>query len=658
MTSAQATVESAATDRSLVSIVLPAPSSAVRRHSERLTRFLPPRLRQAAALASALAVVLVAVDAADAAPGPILTNTPTVIGPVTQGSRLVASRGSWAGTGTLRYSYSWYRCDAMGRHCQILRGVITNSHRAGANDVGHTLSVAVRASDSTGSTRAFAGLVGPIAGSPPKLDSLARPVIAGHAMQGSTLRVGTGRWRPQPSAFVYQWARCNAELQACAPISGASSDKYEIGAADLGHALVAIVQAQSGATSRAVFSTATAVTIASGGATGPSSTTTPAVAEVFQQGHPLTGSVGTWSGAGPIAFAYAWDRCDHTGAHCKAIHGATQLTYVQEAEDVGYTLGFAVHATDRTGTTTRYAGLVGPVATAAATFISTAQPTISGSAAPGQTLQVSSGGWSQPPTALSYQWQRCNANGRLCTPINGATASSYTATADDSGHTLLAVVHATAGAASEDALSVAAPLVAAAAPAGPSNSAIPTVAGTLEQGAQLTGSVGTWTGTGTIAYSYNWYRCDAAGTHCLSIHGATKATYTEVATDVGHTLGFAVHATDGNGTTTGYAALVGPVAATNAALASTAQPTISGTAAPGQTLQVSSGSWSQPPTALSYQWQRCNANGRLCTPINGATANTYTTTPTDSGHTLLVTVAGSLNGVQQPEFSTRSPIVP
>jgi hypothetical protein len=545
----------------------------------------------------------------------------------------------------------------MGSHCRLLHGDTTNSHRPVADDVGHTLSVAVRATDSTGSARAYASLVGPIAGLPPKLESQAQPLVLGRAVQGSTVRVDTGRWRPQPSAFVFQWARCNAELRACTPISGASSVKYDIGPSDLGHALVAIVQARSGASSRAVFSTATAVTIASGGPSGPTSTTPPAVAEVLQQGHPLAGSVGTWSSAGTIGFTYSWYRCDATGANCKTIRGATEPTYEQAAEDVGHTLGFTVHATDRSGTTTRYATLVGPIASAAATLVSAGQPTISGTATTGEMLQVSSGGWSQPPSALSYQWQRCNANGRLCTPITGATASSYTVTADDSGHTLVAVVHATAATAMQDALSAATAVVTAA-PSGPSNSAIPTVAGTVRQAAQLTGNVGSWSGSGTIAYSYDWFRCDTAGTHCLSIHGATKPTYTEVAADIGHTLGFAVHAADTNGTTTAYAALVGPVAATNAALVSTAQPTISGTAAAGQTLQVSNGDWSQPPSAFSYQWLRCNANGHLCTPITGATANAYTTAAADSGNTLVAIVTGTSNGIQQSELSTRSSAVP
>ena len=269
-----------------------------------------------------------------------------------------------------------------------------------------------------------------------------------------------------------------------------------------------------------------------------------------------------------------------------------------------------MQAADKTGTTTAYASLIGPVAAASATFVSNGQPTISGSAAPGQTLQVSSGSWSRPPSALTYQWQRCNTNGRLCTPIDGATASSYTVAAADSGHTLVAVVHATSGAAAQDAFSSATALVGAAATAGPTNTVSPAVAGTIEQSSQLTGSLGTWSGASAIAYTYNWYRCDAAGAHCLSIHGATKATYTLGAKDVGQTLGFAVHATDSSGSATAYAALVGPVAAANAGLAATAQPTITGTAAPTQALQVPSGSWSQSPTALTYQWQRCNTNGR------------------------------------------------
>ena len=617
-------------------------------------RFLP---RGVAALLFAALALTSARPASGVHAGPILTARPRVTGDATQGRRLVVARGSWSGTGSLSYAYTWFRCDPMGRRCRVLRGDTTSVHWPSADDVGHTLSVAVRATDSAGSTLAFASLVGPVGGLRLHVDSLAQPLVVGSAVEGETVHVGTGSWRPQPSALEYQWARCSAELRACAAIGGQTGTAYKLGPADLGHTVVAIVQARSGASSRAVFSSATGVVVASGSSTGPTSTTPPAVAEVLQQGNVLTGSVGSWQGAGSVAYEYSWYRCDAAGASCEVIHGATAVTHELTARDVGHTLGFAVHATDAAGTTTRYAALVGPVAAAGAPLVSTAQPTIGGSAVPGRTLRVSSGGWSQAPSAVAFQWERCNTNGRLCAPIGGATASTYVVAAADSGHSLVAVVHATAGAAAEDALSGATAVVAAA-PDGPSSSVRPTVAGTTEQGARLEGSAGTWTGAGAITYAYNWFRCDTAGAHCLSIHGATKPTYTEVAADVGHTLGFVVRATDSAGTTTQYADLVGPVAAAGAALASTAQPLVTGTAGPGRTLQVTTGTWSQLPSGLAYQWLRCNPNGHLCVPIAGATATSYVVGAADSGHALLATVTSSVGAVQQPALSTRTPVVP
>src|SRR5262249_32632636 len=94
---------------------------------------------------------------------------------------------------------------------------------------------------------------------------------------------------------------------------------------------------------------------------------------------------------------------------------------------------------------------------------------------------------------------------------------------------------------------LAAPLVAltgANAATGPSLTTGPTVSGTLKTGQKLTALNGTWLYSGTITYKFQWYRCDANAAHCSSIHGATKATYTEVAADVAHSIGVTVNATD------------------------------------------------------------------------------------------------------------------
>ena len=43
------------------------------------------------------------------------------------------------------------------------------------------------------------------------------------------------------------------------------------------------------------------------------------------------------------------------------------------------------------------------------------------------------------------------------------------------------------------------------------NTAGPTVGGLARDGSTLTADPGTWNGTPTITYDYQWQRCDAAG---------------------------------------------------------------------------------------------------------------------------------------------------
>ena len=268
-------------------------------------------------------------------------------------------------------------------------------------------------------------------------------------------------------------------------IAGATAETHEIAAPDLGHRLLAIVQARSNASVRAVFSHATAPAAALPGQIGPSTTTGPLVATVLQQGSKLVGATGAWAGAGAISYAYQWSRCDAAGAQCKTIRGATAVSYTPVAKDVGATLGFSVRGTDATGARTAYASLVGPVAGAGAGFASAGQPTVTGTPTQGQALQVSPGAWTQQPAVVAYQWLRCNENGRACAAIAGATAAAYAPGAEDVGHALVAVVRATAGEATQDAFSTATrPIVAA---PGPASTAPPSISGALQQGKQVTG---------------------------------------------------------------------------------------------------------------------------------------------------------------------------
>ncbi len=386
---------------------------------------------------------------------------------------------------------------------------------------------------------------------------------------------------------------------------------------------------------------------------GPTSSSPPSVTGSLQQGAKLTAAAGTWTASETITYAYQWYRCDANGAHCSSIHGATRGTYTQVRKDVGKTIGLAVRATDKSGTTTAYAPLAGLVAAPGTAPVATRQPPESGEPIVGQGLKVEAATWSSAPAALKYAWLRCNANGRLCTAVAGATTDTYAVTAADTGHVLLAAV--TAG--QQTVLSLSAGVVRAA--PGPVASARPAVTGALQQGSKLTATAGTWAGSGTITYAYQWYRCDPNGAHCSSVHGATKGTYTLAAADVGKTIGLTVRATDSTGTTPAYASLAGLVAAKASTLAATAQPTLSGTAAAGQALTVVPGTWSgAAPTAFTYTWLRCNANGRLCTPIAAATAASYTLTADDSGHTIVAAVAATAGTAAEAVLTVASSVVP
>ncbi len=74
----------------------------------------------------------------------------------------------------------------------------------------------------------------------------------------------------------------------------------------------------------------------------------------------------------------------------------------------------------------------------------TTLPGISGELALGQTLSASTGTWSATPApTYNYQWDRCNNPGESCSPISGATGSTYVLGHSDIGHFLRVVVTAT-----------------------------------------------------------------------------------------------------------------------------------------------------------------------------------------------------------------------
>src|SRR4029077_12419529 len=77
----------------------------------------------------------------------------------------------------------------------------------------------------------------------------------------------------------------------------------------------------------------------------------------------------------------------------------------------------------------------------------------------------------------------------------------------------------------------------------------PTVAGTARTGRTLTLGHGTWRAA-SVAFTYQWQRCDPMGANCTSVAGATRRTYAVTGADVGWTLVVVVTSTNRFGSPT------------------------------------------------------------------------------------------------------------
>jgi hypothetical protein len=83
----------------------------------------------------------------------------------------------------------------------------------------------------------------------------------------------------------------------------------------------------------------------------------------------------------------------------------------------------------------------------------------------------------------------------------------------------------------------------------PRSTAPPTVSGTVVAGQTLIASQGEWANAPT-GYTYQWKRCNAGGSSCTNISGATSATYLLGVEDAEHTLRVEETASNAGGSAT------------------------------------------------------------------------------------------------------------
>jgi RHS repeat-associated protein len=592
---------------------------------------------------------------------PSVTSAPSVSGTPVAGQTLIVSAGSWTGSGSLSYAYQWQDCSSPAEtSCSNISGATSSTYTVQTSDEGSYVSVDVTASNSDGSASAisagaFVGAessyVGEVEAADPvafwQLNDASAPTAvdsSGNGNDGTYSSGVTSGMLDQPGFGA----------GGSLGLSGDSSAYVQVPAGLL-------PSSPSAFTVQVWFKTSSpsGVILGSENAFGAPSSYVPNL-YVDSSGY-LEGDV-WFDASGNMVTSLApvddgaWHEAvlsvDADGHETLTLDGVQQSTVTLGSVDwvPSYASIGAGEGTNWPGLSgwTGFDGQIADVAfydsvlsdsdLAAQEFApeTSVASAIVGEAEDLHTLTASTSDWvGSPAPTFTYQWSDCSSLGASCSPISGATSPTYTAQSSDVGSTLEVTVTGSNTVGSDSVTS--APTVVVA-PSPPVNVTAPTVSGSPVAGVTLTMTSGTWVGTGSISYGYQWFDCPSGGS-CTLISGATSSSYTLTSGDAGDVVQVAETATSAYGTNTAMtqtsiAVVAGPP--TN-----TTVPTITGDANVGDTLAASPGSWSQAPTSYAYQWEECDSLGGSCSPISGATSDGYTPQLADAGSTIAVAVTAS-----------------
>jgi subtilisin family serine protease len=295
-----------------------------------------------AAISNATAPVLARV----VPPAPTNISPPTISGTSQQGQTLTEVHGAWTGEPT-SYAYQWLQCDSLGNNCQPIEKATAQTYVPVQADVGHTLRARETASNEGGeSSPATSSATSAVR--PPAPSNISPPTVTGAAQQGQTLTEVHGSWTNNPTGYAYQWLQCDSLGNGCLPIEKATAQTYVPVQADVGHTLkVRETASNEGGEGSPATSSATSGVVPP----APSNNSPPTITGAAQQGQTLSAQNGSWTNE-PASFAYKWQRCDTSGAHCSTISEAAAQTYVVGSADVGSTLRVTVTASNAGGSST------------------------------------------------------------------------------------------------------------------------------------------------------------------------------------------------------------------------------------------------------------------------------------------------------------------
>jgi hypothetical protein len=473
---------------------------------------------------------------------------PKISGAAHDGQLLTVGAGSWKGTPPESFTYEWQACPRSGT-CTAIPGADSASYRVASSQIGSKLRVLVTAKNAAGSLSVLSGRTAKILPGAP-VNTLA-PSVSGSLQEGATLTADPGTWAGTGSiSFAYQWLRCSIAGGGCAELPGATEASYTATGLDLASNLAVVVTATNAQGSIPATSPETQPILG----ILPTNAVLPSISGLLQDGGLLSVATGSWTGTEPISYAYQWQLCSALGQACEALAGATGSSLKLDPSEIGKTLDVVVTATNVAGSASVTSSLTSLIAGILPT--NTSSPSISGVLQDGSLLSATNGSWAgSEPISYTYQWQLCNALGKACESISGATDTSLKLDPSEIGKTLALVVTATNAAGSTSVTSSVTGLIEGILP---KSTTLPSIAGTLKLNQLLTATPGSWTGSEPISYTYQWQLC-VLGT-CTDIAKATSPTFLLGALDVANTVRVVVTATNAVGKTAAISPVTGTIA--------------------------------------------------------------------------------------------------
>ena len=432
---------------------------------------------------------------------------------------------------------------------------------------------------------------------------------------------------PASATVTHQWLRDGAI------IDGATGDDYELTPDDAGTSISLQLTATTDGTPQntAVFESNPFEVAALPFEDAPD----PTISGEAVRGETLVADPKDWTPT-PATRSYQWFRDG------EAIDGETGLEHILSSEDVGSEITFSTtgqlaHYTPTTRTSAPTAAVLDVFASPTTIPAPTGDPVV------GQVLTAVTGDWSPLPNGYEYQWVRlATPDATASTPIDGATAATYTLTAADIGSVVaVQVVALKNGFDAPDAVRSLSTTVVLDVFTPPS--AIPAPTGTTHKGQTLTAVTGSWN-PNADSYEYQWVRAETVtATEVTVIDGATSNSYTLGAADVGNYLAVRIvavkngFATSSAVTSAGSAVVLDVFAVEP--LPAVAVPAPSGTTKYGETLTVPAPTSAVSPAAQSvtYRWVRKRApDNQGFIVIPDATGTTYQTVDADKNQYIAV----------------------